>query len=99
MATKLPPNPQNIMEEIICDADLDYLGRADFIPVSNMLYKELHEHGMVGSLHDWNTLQIKFIEKHQYFTKTARRLRNVNKELQLQSIKKWMEQMENKEIQ
>jgi HD superfamily phosphodiesterase len=33
-STKLPPNPKNILEEIICDADLDYLGRIDFIPVS-----------------------------------------------------------------
>src|SRR5208283_4332310 len=40
MSTKLPPNPTNLLEEIICDADLDYLGRIDFIPVSNMLYEE-----------------------------------------------------------
>lgn len=95
MATKLPPAPKNLLEEIICDADLDYLGRPDFIPVSNALYKELHEHGMVGSLHDWNSLQIKFIQNHQYFTKTARRLRNVNKDVQLQNLKRWMEEIEN----
>ncbi len=95
MVTKLPPQPKNLLEEIICDADLDYLGRSDFIPVSNALYKELHEHGMVGSLHDWNALQIQFIQNHQYFTKTARRLRNVNKDVQLQNIKRWMDELEN----
>ncbi|MBR4214669.1 MAG: HD domain-containing protein, partial [Bacteroidales bacterium] len=41
MATKLPPNPKDKFERIICDADLVYLGRTDFIPVSNMLYDEL----------------------------------------------------------
>lgn len=91
MATKLPPRPKNLMEMIICDADLDYLGRSDFIPVSNNLYKELHEHGRLGTLQDWNELQIKFIEQHQYFTKTAQRLRNVNKNTQLSNIKAWME--------
>jgi class 3 adenylate cyclase len=91
MVTKLPPRPKNLLEAIICDSDLDYLGRTDFIPVSNMLYKELHEHGKIGSLHEWNELQIKFIEKHQYFTNTARRLRNVNKKSQLENIKKWIE--------
>jgi len=91
MATKLPPRPKNLLEAIICDSDLDYLGRTDFIPVSNMLYKELHEHGKIGSLHEWNTLQIKFIEKHQYFTNTARKLRNVNKKSQLENIKNWIE--------
>lgn len=91
MVTKLPPQPTNLLEEIMCDADLDYLGRPDFIPVSNMLYKELHEHGKIGTLREWNELQIKFIDKHHYFTKTARRLRNVNKQSQLDKLKRWME--------
>ncbi len=92
MSTKLPPNPKNLLEEIMCDADLDYLGRTDFIPVSNMLYRELHEHGKIGTLREWNELQIKFIAKHSYFTKTARKLRNVNKKSQLDKLKKWMEE-------
>jgi len=92
LVTKLPPKPKNLMEAIMCDADLDYLGRVDFIPVSNMLYKELHEHGRIGTIQEWNEMQIKFIEKHQYFTNTARRLRNVNKNSQLENIKKWIEE-------
>ena len=91
LITKLPPKPRNLLEAIMCDADLDYLGRTDFIPVSNMLYKELHEHGRIGTIQEWNELQIKFIEKHQYFTNTARRLRNVNKNSQLENIKRWIE--------
>jgi len=87
MATKMPPKPQTLMERIICDADLDYLGRTDFLPVSNNLYKELHEHGRINSLTEWNNLQVKFIEKHQYFTNTAQKLRNVNKNIQLDKIK------------
>jgi len=86
MATKLPPNPKNLLEEIICDADLDYLGRTDFIPVSNTLYKELHEQNKIGSLNQWNKLQVKFISGHQYFTKTARSLREVNKQKQIERI-------------
>jgi adenylate cyclase len=91
MVTKLPPKPKNLLEAIMCDADLDYLGRTDFIPVSNKLYKELHEHGRIGTIQEWNELQIKFIEKHQYFTNTARKLRNVNKNSQLDNIKQWIE--------
>jgi len=34
MSTKLPPKPTDLLEQIICDSDLDYLGRSDFIPVS-----------------------------------------------------------------
>lgn len=91
LITKLPPKPKNLLEAIMCDADLDYLGRTDFIPVSNNLYKELHEHGRIGTIQEWNEMQIKFIEKHQYFTDTARKLRNVNKNSQLENIKNWIE--------
>jgi len=86
MSTKLPPEPQNLLEAIICDSDLDYLGRSDFIPVSNTLYQELKEQNKIGSLNDWNKLQVKFISGHQYFTKTARSLREVNKQKQIERI-------------
>jgi class 3 adenylate cyclase len=87
IATKLPPKPQNKLEEIMCDADLDYLGRSDMIPVSNTLFLELKERSMIKSLNDWNTLQMKFISGHQYFTETARNLREVNKQMQIERIR------------
>jgi len=86
MATKLPPAPEDVYQEIICDADLDYLGRSDMIPVSNTLYKELKEQNKIGTLNDWNKLQLKFISGHSYFTKTARSLREVNKQKQIERI-------------
>ncbi len=86
MATKLPPRPSNLLESIICDSDLDYLGRSDFIPVSNNLYEELKARNKMKSLNDWNKLQVKFISGHQYFTNTARSLREVNKQLQIERI-------------
>ncbi len=86
MATCMPPSPKNLLESIICDSDLDYLGRSDFIPVSNTLYEELKSRNMIGSLNDWNKLQVKFISGHQYFTQTARSLREVNKQQQIERI-------------
>ncbi len=88
MATRLPPQPTDIYQEIICDADLDYLGRSDMIPVSNTLYKELSEQDKIGTMNEWNKLQVKFISGHTYFTKTARSLREVNKQKQIDRIKK-----------
>jgi adenylate cyclase len=86
MSTKLPPNPANLLENIICDADLDYLGRSDFIPVSNTLYEELKAQNKMKTLNDWNKIQVKFISGHQYFTDTARKLREVNKQQQIERI-------------
>lgn len=86
MSTRLPPKPSSLLEEIICDSDLDYLGRSDFIPVSNSLFEELKARNKMGSLNEWNKLQVKFISGHQYFTRTARRLREVNKQQQIKRI-------------
>lgn len=91
MVTKMPPKPKTKLEKIICDADLDYLGRSDMIPVSNSLYRELKELDKIDSLLEWNKLQIKFITGHQYFTKTAQSLREVNKQKQIERIKQLIE--------
>jgi len=88
MATRLPPTPSNLLEEIICDSDLDYLGRSDFIPVSNTLFEELKAQNKMKDLNEWNKMQVKFISVHQYFTGTARSLREVNKQLQIDRIQK-----------
>ncbi len=86
MATKMPPKPKDLLEQIICDSDLDYLGRADFIPVSKTLYQELRERNLIGTWEEWNKLQLKFISKHQYFTSTAIGIREVNKQQQIDRL-------------
>ncbi|MCQ2226513.1 MAG: HD domain-containing protein [Bacteroidales bacterium] len=86
MATKLPHTPSDILEAIIQDSDLDYLGRTDFVPVSNMLYQELLDRGINISVDQWNENQIKFISAHQYYTNTARTLREVNKQSQIERL-------------
>ena len=92
MKTKLPPKPVALLEQIICDADLDYLGRADFIPVSGNLYRELRERGAIeDDIDKWNLMQIKFIEGHQYFTNSAKPMRDVNKNNQLEAIRRLVE--------
>ncbi len=86
MSTKFPPEPKDIMEQVICDSDLDYLGRSDFIPVSNTLFQELRERDMIGNIDEWNQLQLNFIRSHQYYTETARNLREVNKQSQIERL-------------
>src|SRR5699024_1496149 len=41
LATRIPQNPHNHLEEIICDADLNYLGTADFFVIGDRLRREL----------------------------------------------------------
>ncbi len=87
MATKIPQTPHNKLEEIICDADLDYLGRDDFFKIGNGLYEELCMYGMLDSEEDWNKLQVRFLEKHDYFTASAKKLRKQKKDEYIAMVK------------
>ncbi len=89
--TRVGTKPRNFLEKIMKDADLDYLGRADFIPVSESLFKELNAHGRKMNLEEWNKMQYDFISGHTYYTTTARELRQVNKVRQLQKLKELIE--------
>ncbi len=86
MATKIPQTPHNKLEEIICDADLDYLGRNDFFPISNSLFREVKERGWVDNERDWNIKQVAFFKAHHYFTPTNKNLREKEKQKHLEMI-------------
>lgn len=87
MATKIPQMPKNHLEEILADADLDYLGRDDFFTIGNKLYTELCVFGFLHTEEEWNRLQVRFLESHHYFTPTAISLRKDKKEEHLQMVK------------
>ena len=74
-ATKIPQNPKTYLEKIICDADLDYLGRRDFYEIGDQLYAELKHRRILKNVKEWNKIQIDFLEKHQYHTSFARKNR------------------------
>jgi HD superfamily phosphodiesterase len=88
MATKIPQSPTNNLEEIICDADLDYLGRDDFYEIGNTLFEELKAYNVLNSEQDWNRLQVQFLESHRFFTRTNNRRRARRKRLHLEELKK-----------
>lgn len=71
LVTKMPQSPTNLLEKIICDADLYYLGTDDYAMKSNDLYKELHAAGFVKNRHQWDEQEKKFLTSQKYFTKTA----------------------------
>lgn len=88
MATKIPQNPGNRLEKILCDADLDYLGREDFFAIAETLYRELKFFKQIGDRNEWNVIQIQFIENQSYFTETNRLRRARQKQKNLELLKK-----------
>ena len=86
-ATKVPQTPHNLSEKILCDADLDYLGRDDFKPISETLKDEFLVYGIIKTEQDWDDMQVSFFESHQYFTDTSLQNRYPLKMKHLQALK------------
>ncbi|RYY00888.1 MAG: DUF2179 domain-containing protein [Gammaproteobacteria bacterium] len=87
MATKLPQTPNSISGQILCDADLYYLGSPNFFKESENLYNEFLAHGIVADRSDWEQRQLAFLENHQYFTNTAKRERAKQKAAYLKQVR------------
>lgn len=86
-ATKIPQLPNNIIEQIICDADLYHLGTDDFINDNKLLRRELIAiTGKEISKKDWRRKNIEFLEDHQYFTDYARTKLEPVKQQHLQQL-------------
>ncbi len=92
--TEIPHKPKNKLEEIICDADLDYLGRDDFHKIAGKLCKELMEHGKINNPKQWDEIQVIFLKQHRYFTKTSIETRRKKKEQNLQEVIERLERNE-----
>jgi hypothetical protein len=73
---------------IICDADLDYLGRNDFYKIADTLYAELNHFGLINTKQQWNMLQEVFLVAHHYFTNTAKENRAAKKQQHLEEIQR-----------
>ena len=95
LRTKIPQIAFNKLEEVICDADLDYLGTDDFLPIGNLLYKEFMHYGVVKDEQAWNRLQLKFLVAHQYFTDYAKKHREDKKQANLKLITDIVKQYDN----
>jgi len=86
MATRVPQAPQNHLEQIICDADLDYLGRDDVYPIAQTLFEELKIHANMNDPKRWNDIQIGFLSNHHYHTRFSQENRQPKKEVYLSQL-------------
>lgn len=88
MVTTMPQSANTSLEKIICDADLDALGREDFFITSFQLQLEWKLYGIMNStLTEWVRFEIDFMEKHHFFTPSAIHLREKQKQKNLQAFK------------
>jgi uncharacterized protein len=88
MATELPQSPHTLLEKIMADADLDVLGRKDFLSKNQALRAELNHSGTQPSDEEWFSSQLEFLHEHRYFTAAARTLRSKGKQKNIERFGK-----------
>ncbi|RSK36015.1 HD domain-containing protein [Hymenobacter metallilatus] len=89
MATRMPQSPgSRQLARILCDADLDYLGRPDFWPISQTLFEELTVRGLMPNEMAWLQLQVEFLSTHRYWTPSATIRREAQKQARLAEVQK-----------
>lgn len=87
--TRSDVEPTNMIEMIMCDADHDYLGRADYNSIAKKLRAELENFGTVFRDEQWISFQLNFLSNHHhYYTDTARNIREQGKNNRIQELKR-----------
>ncbi len=91
MATKLPQTPKRFLAELICDADLDYIGGEDYERIAHLLFEEFSEYHIVTSELQWFEMQAGFLQNHTFFSDYSRTHRNPGKLKNLEIVRKKLE--------
>ena len=94
MATKIPQSPQSHLEQIICDADLEYLGGDNYYTIAESLRKELFARKILQDPRQWIEMQIKFLQMHHYFTQSAKNMCDEDKSKRLLELKEQLQYLD-----
>ncbi|WP_257667506.1 Pycsar system effector family protein [Parapedobacter tibetensis] len=80
MATHLPQTPGNLLESIVCDADLFHLGSDHFVDRNKLMRKEKKAtSGVILTNDDWCRGTLSLMNTHHYHTTYAQQLLNDKK--------------------
>ena len=91
----VPQTPTSFLGKILCDADLDYLGRNDFEPIAYNLFLEFQKYLSLTDERIWFETQFKFLNSHTFFTEYARMHRQEKKNQNIEGVRKRLEELTN----
>ena len=97
LATDLAREPKTHVEKILCDADLDNLGREDFFKLDGKLREGRRARGIdVSDDAKWYKGTLEIIKKHQYYTESQKKLREKGKQKNIKGLLNKLENIEKK---
>ncbi|HYE54605.1 MAG TPA: Pycsar system effector family protein [Chitinophagaceae bacterium] len=88
LATRMPRNPQNVLQQIICDADTYHLGTKDFKMTNKQLRKEYELRNVPPPVAGWRKNSLDFMESHEYYTEYCRNLLDEGKRENIEKLRK-----------
>lgn len=98
LATKVPTNPQNILEQIICDADLHHLGKKDIEEKSELFRLELETKNICHPTDiEWIENNINFLNEHSFYTDYAKKEFGIQKNINQHLFEKKLKKLKKKE--
>ena len=81
LATKYPQTPQNFLEKLLCDADLNHLGKDNYWQRCNKVRKELElVRNITMTEEEWIDFELEFMQNHTFHTDVARQLYQKSKQ-------------------
>jgi len=88
LATQIPQKPANLLEDIVCDADLFHLGTDAFGERNKLMRKEMEAFSDKKiSKEEWRKSTIRLLETHKYHTDYCRLLLNEQKQVNLNKLR------------
>ncbi len=88
-ATKVPQQPKNLIQQVICDADLSHLGMESYWDRTGKLRHEfIIAQNNVMSEQDWVDFELNFMLVHEYHTPVAQEMFNKRKGKHIQQLVK-----------
>jgi predicted metal-dependent HD superfamily phosphohydrolase len=89
LATDPEVEPKTHVEKILCDADLDNLGREDFSKLDEKLREGRRLRGIdVSDDVTWHRSTLELLKKHQYHTESQKKLREKGKQKNIKRLSK-----------
>lgn len=86
-ATKVPQHPDNLLEEIVCDADMSHLGKDSYWDRCGRIRQELLvTQQMIMSEQEWVDFEINFMQQHRYHTPIATELYDERKQKHIRQL-------------
>jgi len=76
----------SLSDYILHDARYDYLGRVDYLKLTDKLERERAEYGKLSDGKSWLEIQKEYLMDHEFITNTAKLLRNVDMEDQIAGL-------------